>query len=70
MKKRYFFVESTLAAVLSTLALAVSVIAFTVSAALVVVSVVASELDEPLQAANAPMDNTNKSFFILDFFVC
>ena len=70
MKKGYFFVESILAAVESTLALAVSVIAFTVSAALAVVSVlVDSELDELLQAANAPMDNTNKSFFILDFFV-
>jgi len=73
MKKRYFFVVSVLglAAVESIFALAVSVMAFTVSAALLaVVSAVDSELDELLQAANTPIDNTNKSFFIVDFFVC
>jgi hypothetical protein len=71
MKKRYFFVVSVLALVVSLAIPVESIfIAFTVSAALAVVSVVDSELDELLQAANAPMDNTNKSFFIVDFFVC
>ncbi len=73
MKKTYFFTESTLAllaAEVSAIVLAVSTTAaFTVSAALAVVSAVGSELDELLQAAKAPMERTNKSFFILDFFL-
>jgi hypothetical protein len=79
MKKTYFLVaESALAFALSMialpvesiLALAVSATALTVeSAAFTVESTLASVLDPLLQAAKQPIDNTNKSFFMLIMFL-
>jgi hypothetical protein len=70
----YFLTESTLAFRLSLAAVAVeSIAAFAESATAVTLSLAAdtvestlfSVLDEPLQAANAPIAKTTKSFFIV-----
>jgi hypothetical protein len=77
IKKAYFFVESTFAFMLSLAALAVesitalleSAVAFTDSVPdLAAESVLLSELDALLQAANEPIANTTKSFFIVMLF--
>jgi len=71
MKKSYFFfVVSAIFLAVSTILAAVSILALAVSAILAAVSVMValeSALDsepEPLQAANAPIAKTKKSFFI------
>jgi len=69
----YFFVESILAFAESMAALAVSILAFEESIAALEESIalleesvlLASVLAELLQAAKTPIDNTNKSFFIV-----
>jgi hypothetical protein len=75
-KINYFLVESIFILALSVafvvesiFILAVSATIFELSADFVVESVVLVELPEPLQAAKAPIDNTNKNFFMLIIFL-
>jgi hypothetical protein len=76
MKKTYFFVESVIFLLVSVIFFEVSVILDDESVILDEVSFAFAEesvLDElplPLQAANAPIANTNRNFFILFIFVC
>jgi hypothetical protein len=75
MKKNYFLVVSIFLAALSILADVLSIflaeesiLIEALSAFAAVVSVFASVLALLLQAANAPMANTTKSFFIVIIF--
>jgi hypothetical protein len=72
LKINYFLVESAFILVLSiafaaesVFNLALSAAIFELSDAFAVESVLLAELPEPLQAAKAPINNTNKIFFIL-----
>jgi hypothetical protein len=76
MKKNYFLVVSTFFAVLSILEAELSIflaeestLAAELSTFAAAVSVFASVLALLLQAANAPMANTTKSFFIVIIFL-